>query len=45
MFLYNYIQGGTTTVKKSIYDNLKWPDWLTTRDDDFIGLELVRPGK
>lgn len=45
MFLYNYIQGGTTTVKKSVYDQIEWPTWLTTRDDDFIAFELVRPDK
>lgn len=45
MFLQNYIQGGTTTVKKSIYDNIVWPEWLTTRDDDFLAYELVRPGR
>lgn len=45
MFLYNYIQGGTTTVKRSVYNGIEWPKWLDTRDDDFISFELVRPGK
>jgi glycosyltransferase involved in cell wall biosynthesis len=43
MLAENFIQGGTTTIKKEVYQKIKWPSWLRKSDDYFVAMELVRP--
>jgi hypothetical protein len=43
MLAENFIQGGTTTFKKSVLEKIDWPAWLKKSNDYFINLELLRP--
>jgi glycosyltransferase involved in cell wall biosynthesis len=43
MLAENFIQGGTVTIKKSLYESIDWPKWLKKSDDYYVALELLRP--
>jgi glycosyltransferase involved in cell wall biosynthesis len=43
MLANNFIQGGTTTIKRSLYEKIVWPEWLRKSDDYYVALELLRP--
>ena len=39
----NIIHGGTLTVKRSVMQAIKKPEWLKRSEDYFVSLELLRP--
>lgn len=43
MLAENFIQGGTITVKKTVYNKVSWPEWLKKSDDYFFAMEIFRP--
>ncbi|KKQ94460.1 MAG: Glycosyl transferase family 2 [candidate division CPR2 bacterium GW2011_GWC2_39_10] len=43
MLIHNRVHGGTPTVKRGLYQKVRWPEWLKRSEDYFVWLELLRP--